>query len=338
MTAHPELARARERGEARALGARQRTRGVRRRRAAFTLAEVLLALALVGAVAASIVGFVLGVASRQAQLADHAEQLRQCDAAIDALEAALATCHAGSEARPGVRGDADRLLVSSRAVDWPALLAGRPGSDAATIELLVDGGVLVVRTGAESPAPAREAPTPPAVGPSAARADARRAEPPDESPDPPRDDGPPAATPAPSPAPGPARGAAAGRGATPPPLGTDEREAPAARDAGPRELRLGRIGTVRFRYYDGREWRDSFDSAALGQLPVAVEIRLWLGAPDAPDPGLEPDPASLAATVESAEVDDGMKDRVPRPSLDPATGARLPDRVRVIAVPDGGAE
>jgi prepilin-type N-terminal cleavage/methylation domain-containing protein len=37
----------------------------------------------------------------------------------------------------------------------------------------------------------------------------------------------------------------------------------------------GAITTVRFRYYDGSRWRDSYDSAQSGALPVAVEVAVW---------------------------------------------------------------
>lgn len=37
-----------------------------------------------------------------------------------------------------------------------------------------------------------------------------------------------------------------------------------------------RIERVRFRYHDGQEWTDSFDSGARGRLPVAVEVSVWL--------------------------------------------------------------
>jgi hypothetical protein len=66
------------------------------------------------------------------------------------------------------------------------------------------------------------------------------------------------------------------------------------------------VERVRFRYFDGREWLEKFDSAATGELPVAIEASLWFGeAPAASDP--------------------------PEPEEAP----RAPDRTRVMVVPDG---
>jgi hypothetical protein len=103
---------------------------------------------------------------------------------------------------------------------------------------------------------------------------------------------------------------------------------------------------VRFRYHDGRGWRESFD-ASRGGLPAAVEVAIWIrGAepvaeevPQAPEParpsrrmtvhaddGPEESP-SPAGLVE----DDGVEEE---PELPPPP-AREPDRVRVMVVPDG---
>lgn len=66
--------------------------------------------------------------------------------------------------------------------------------------------------------------------------------------------------------------------------------------SGEAEVVSGRIAACRFRYFDGREWKESFDSQAAGRLPAAVEVCLWFG--------------------------------------DAAPG-RAPDRRRVIPIPDG---
>lgn len=69
------------------------------------------------------------------------------------------------------------------------------------------------------------------------------------------------------------------------------------------------LARVRFRYFDGRAWATSFDSAALGRLPAAVEIEVWrAGRGPAPGP-------------EGAEERDAVWPE--------------PDRSRVIVVPDG---
>jgi len=35
------------------------------------------------------------------------------------------------------------------------------------------------------------------------------------------------------------------------------------------------VGALTLRYFDGRAWTESFDSAARGGLPAAVEVRIW---------------------------------------------------------------
>ena len=70
------------------------------------------------------------------------------------------------------------------------------------------------------------------------------------------------------------------------------------------------VERLRLRYYDGTEWLEEFDSAALGELPVAIEAAIWFGE-------------AAAAEEEDAELED-----------DAAPG-RAPDRVRVMIVPDG---
>ncbi|HYE01752.1 MAG TPA: hypothetical protein VD963_00815 [Phycisphaerales bacterium] len=83
----------------------------------------------------------------------------------------------------------------------------------------------------------------------------------------------------------------------------------------PAETLADGLARVRFRYYDGAEWAETFDSGAHGGLPVAIEVGLWYGPPgSAPIPGAAPSVAESAA---------------PRAAL------RAPDRLRVIVVPDG---
>lgn len=90
------------------------------------------------------------------------------------------------------------------------------------------------------------------------------------------------------------------------------------------------VAAFRVRCLDGRTWRESFDSGALGRLPRAVEVAIWLtpaGQADAArvraDAANERDAAADAAdAVGAADAGDAME----RPA----------DRRRVIAVPDGG--
>lgn len=77
------------------------------------------------------------------------------------------------------------------------------------------------------------------------------------------------------------------------------------------------LSRVRFRYFDGRSWKPSFNSGAVRRLPAAIEIEVWRG-------GRAP-----AAAAEGASGGEGAA----------ATGAEAewpePDRSRVIIVPDG---
>lgn len=89
-------------------------------------------------------------------------------------------------------------------------------------------------------------------------------------------------------------------------------------DAPPTPL-PGTIHRLAFRYHDGVAWSDTFDSAAAGRLPVAVEISIWLDAPKGQPTDLE------------------------RPEFDAETAADAdpelpPDRRRVIAIPDPAGE
>ncbi len=70
-----------------------------------------------------------------------------------------------------------------------------------------------------------------------------------------------------------------------------------------------RLSRVRFRYFDGRNWTSSFDSASLARLPAAIEVEVWRE---------NRGPATPA----------GGED---------ASGAEWPepDRSRVIVIPDG---
>ncbi|MCE7973014.1 MAG: hypothetical protein DYG92_01625 [Leptolyngbya sp. PLA1] len=72
---------------------------------------------------------------------------------------------------------------------------------------------------------------------------------------------------------------------------------------------------VRFRYHDGAEWRESFDSGSARALPLAVEVSVWFGAGPAAARAVPPDDIDLV----------GREDGPARPA----------DRTRVITIPDG---
>jgi prepilin-type N-terminal cleavage/methylation domain-containing protein len=71
-----------------------------------------------------------------------------------------------------------------------------------------------------------------------------------------------------------------------------------------------RVQAVRFRYFDGRMWVNEFDTLKRTDLPVAIELAVWFGAP-----------APAGADGDAAEV--------------PEVPQRSPDRLRIIAVADG---
>ncbi len=106
--------------------------------------------------------------------------------------------------------------------------------------------------------------------------------------------------------------------------------------AGSARVVLPGVAAFRVRCLDGRAWQESFDSGALGRLPRAVEVAIWLtpaGLADAArvraDAANERDAAGDAAdTADTADAVDAADaaDAMERPA----------DRRRVIAVPDGG--
>jgi prepilin-type N-terminal cleavage/methylation domain-containing protein len=101
---------------------------------------------------------------------------------------------------------------------------------------------------------------------------------------------------------------------------------------GDMELVSDRVERLRFRYYDGRAWRTSFDSKAAGDLPVAIEVAVWftsLKNPTAP-------PMETSATTGEAE---GINTAAPTDASgsfgDTDRRWPAPDRLRIIIVPDG---
>lgn len=118
-------------------------------------------------------------------------------------------------------------------------------------------------------------------------------------------------------------------------IGTDEPEAALSPldtlslrfDAGDGRVEIGREGgaatrtavafeAVRFRFLDGGEWRDEFDSVADGRLPQAIELSIWFAGP-----------SSVPVERPEFDADEAEEDEPPAP-------VRPADRRRVIAVPD----
>ena len=102
----------------------------------------------------------------------------------------------------------------------------------------------------------------------------------------------------------------------------------------------GSLYKVRFRYHDGSDWRDSFDSSSANSLPQAVEVAIWFY----PWPGEETEEPESGL----AGADEGFL--AERLTFDEAAGfdeeayaeasdleffdEPTPDRVRVIIIPD----
>ena len=101
---------------------------------------------------------------------------------------------------------------------------------------------------------------------------------------------------------------------------------------------VAHIAKIRFRYHDGTIWRDSFDSLAAGRLPQAIEVGIWFDpwpGEEAEDEPEEPEFERLTFDMNDDVFDENefadmtMFDLLPPPP---------PDRVRIIVIPDAGAE
>lgn len=113
-------------------------------------------------------------------------------------------------------------------------------------------------------------------------------------------------------------------------------------DEGPWSLLAGDLAAIRFRYHDGDDWRDLWDSDQDG-LPVAIEVEIWttpwpdgLAADWMPEP-IDPLDADIDA-FGASDFDDSMFDDpggfAPPPVPAEEDEIPLPDRRRVIAILD----
>ena len=103
----------------------------------------------------------------------------------------------------------------------------------------------------------------------------------------------------------------------------------ARRDGGGYEPILTGVSRVRFRFRQGSEWVEQFDSVAAGGVPSAIEIALWFGEPEATE---EPAPVAPTGT-------DGEAGAEPERPVERETSDELlppPSRVTVIAIHDAG--
>jgi len=101
----------------------------------------------------------------------------------------------------------------------------------------------------------------------------------------------------------------------------------------------GMVYKLRFRFHDGDEWRESFDSAESGRLPVAVEVAVWLRPlPEQIALG-ELDAATTRADEPDAEFEGNFDDEAfARISDLESDDLPMPDRLRVIVIPDADDE
>jgi prepilin-type N-terminal cleavage/methylation domain-containing protein len=241
-------------------------------RRAFSLIEVLVAVALLAAVAGILYSFLSGLAASRARALKYARQQSAASVLIERVEADLSSCLVGDSATgAGVAGDEREIRILSRGV--AAGLAERGAGDprvlgdlqASEYRFNESGRVIEARKGAVS---------------------------------------------------------------------TD-----AAGDAEPFWPVSDELFRVRFRYYDGAQWRESFDSLAAGRLPHAVEIAIWFrpwpGPPDDALPSEEEDDFAARLTFDAG----GGFDESEFAALgESEIEIPPPDRVRVIAVPDPEGE
>lgn len=101
-----------------------------------------------------------------------------------------------------------------------------------------------------------------------------------------------------------------------------------------------RIEQMRFRYHDGQEWSDSFDSRGAGALPVAVEVSIWF-ATALDERAQLPEEEPAFGTDEAGQAPDPMEFEGMGAPLrsdieeDRALIERRPDRFRIFRVLDG---
>lgn len=104
-----------------------------------------------------------------------------------------------------------------------------------------------------------------------------------------------------------------------------------------------RVERWRFRYHDGQQWTDSFDSRAQGGLPVAVEVSVWFATAlneraTLPESNLRSGFASDAGVDDAFEFDGmGAPTRSDVEAVNPMP-ERRPDRFRIFSVLDAFPE
>lgn len=109
------------------------------------------------------------------------------------------------------------------------------------------------------------------------------------------------------------------------------------------------VSRLRLRYFDGSAWRSRFDSSSDGGLPVAIEVAVWFGSVTAassadsaagvPGQGAsDPDAAGADGFADSPPIDAQQRSGLLADDAPGDPGGQVlpvPDRVRVIVIPDG---
>jgi prepilin-type N-terminal cleavage/methylation domain-containing protein len=93
-----------------------------------------------------------------------------------------------------------------------------------------------------------------------------------------------------------------------------------------------RVQWASFSYFDGQTWKESFDSLKEESLPVAIEIAVWFGEPNAD--GLNSEPTAGLSAEDRIE-ESPLRSASDSDSMDGQRPSRPPDRARIIIVPDG---
>ena len=112
-------------------------------------------------------------------------------------------------------------------------------------------------------------------------------------------------------------------------------------DDGATETLVTGLFAIRFRYHDGRDWADSWNSDASG-LPVAIECSIWTAPwPDAawpawiPEPEIEDEPpVDDGDAALGIDLDDSFEEFEIGTILESDDPLPVPDHVRVISILD----
>ncbi|USN98212.1 MAG: type II secretion system protein [Phycisphaeraceae bacterium] len=275
-------------------------------RPAFTLLELLVAIALLGLLSAAVSAFMWHLFDREARTRALASQTQAATLLFDRIERDLLTAVTSTPDGPGIVGDDHSLTIAHRSV----FVGGKDAPQADLQRTVIRFDRTTHRLTLEREDLFAEAK---ADGSTASREAAGSASP--DSID--------------------TLGGA--------PLGdtfSDTIADNAAADRQPDGLLSDDVRAVRFRYSDGRAWRKSFSSSR--ELPVAIEVAIWFGADtdadDADTGATRSDMSGLddgSALLDSKLASEAQADPLAQEDSTPTTE---PDRVRVIAIPDARDE